>query len=144
MGITDPAEAHFRLGLWGHDGTVWRKLNLLWGFYDRFEENLSETKSGDGAFQAYSTVVPAGEVHVLQNAHLVNNTRAGGVTTISLYGTGGPYYVATGAAPAVNVGVIINGAWVLKAGDKVRLRMNTCLDGDSIIAGVWGYKMKVT
>jgi len=142
-GPTDPSEAHFDKGQWGFDGTVWRRLQLLWGYYDRWAEDLGGTKSGAGTYQAQTTVVPAGYVYVLQCVSLVNDGGSRGRTRFFLMG--GVNYVCLAAAvtPAQFVPLVWNGGVPLKEGDSVLVQMVSCLDADVLYGGAWGYKMRV-
>jgi len=143
-GPTDPAEAHFDKGLWGFDGSEWQKLGLIWGYYDRWGEDLGATKSGDGTYNAITTAVPAGYVYVLQGISLVNISGARGMMRFYAE-VGVPYYtVAVSVTPAQYVPLVFVGNGVLKAGDSVVVNQLSCLNGDVLYGGVWGYKMKLS
>uniref|UniRef100_A0A6M3LHY9 Uncharacterized protein n=1 Tax=viral metagenome TaxID=1070528 RepID=A0A6M3LHY9_9ZZZZ len=142
-GPTDPAEAHFDKGLWGYDGSEWRKLQLLWGYYDRWQEYLGETKSGDGHFTVSCAAVPAGYVYVLQMATLVNDTGARGAVRIWARTGSSLFFLVGKVTPAQYEPLVWTGALALKAGDYVQLQQLSCQDGDMIYCGVWGYKMRI-
>jgi len=126
----------------GYDGTLWRKLPLLWGYTDRFTQVLSETKSGDGQYSRSSTAVPPGYIHILQIAWIKNESGARGPMYFRPY-NGSDYLPVAGLlAPAQNEIATLNGPIVLKPGDFVNLAQDSCLNGDAIMAGIWCYTMK--
>lgn len=144
MGITDPSELHFGKGLWGFDGSVWRKLPMLWGFSAGWVEDLGGTKSGAGTYSQLSTAVPAGYVYVLHSLLAINNTGARGLVQVYKRSGGTVYTLNQVNAPAQYVPVSWSGALALAAGDQVGVYMTACLDGDAIDACAVGYKMAVT
>lgn len=142
-GITNPAEPFFKDGVWGWDDTVWRKLALLWGYTDRWEEDLGEAGVAAGHWTTSSTAVPAGYVYKLELAVLSNGSGARGLATISVHGAANAYVVKYSVGLAQYEPHLLTGAFTLKEGDKIDFRMNNCLVGDLLYAGVWGYKMAI-
>lgn len=143
-GPTNPTEIYFDKGGWGFDGTLWRKLNLLWGYNDQLFEKKVNLAALLGDNILYHTAVPAGEVWVVTGASAVDANTAtriqlgmSGGGTFSIiwdYGTPAPgVWVAT---PAENI--------VLKAGALMWTDFLVCAVGDDIYSSIWGYKMKVT
>jgi len=165
MGITDPSEEYFKSGLWGWatstwekllsvggrlftalhgwDGTNWRKLPLLWGYSDRWHEDLGGTQSGAGTYSGYTTAVPAGYVYVLQVASLRNASGARGRMYIQVYSNSTFVELASALTPAQNWSLVSQATIVLKEGDRVQILQTTCSDGDTLYGGAWGYKMKI-
>ena len=143
-GITNPTEQYFKDGVWGWDETAWRKLAMLWGYSDRWAENLGGTKSGAGTYLASTVAVPAGWVYVAQFAFFRNITGVRGNAGIYFYDTVTAYWSCYVVAPVAWIPLLWNGAVPLCAGDSLRVTQSTCLDGDVIQAGVWGYKMRVS
>lgn len=136
--------ADLRVAAHGYDGSAWQRLGLLWGYSDRWGEYLGETKSGDGQYSRTTAVVPPGYVYVVQAAYIKNETAARGPMYFRAY-DGGIYHPVVGVlAPAQNQIVTLSGPFVLKAGDAMNLAQDSCLNNDTMVAGVWGYKMKVT
>lgn len=142
-GITDPAQPHFKGGLWGWDLSQWRRLAQIFGYTDRWVENLGGTKSGAGLYSVDGTAVPSGYVYVVQALSLGNMSGARGalflkvISGATVIGLG---YIAT---PVQYQAVISLGVIVLKEGDAVRVQQLACLDGDVLQGGVWGYKMAI-
>lgn len=128
---------------YGWDGATWRKSSLLWGFSERWSQWLGETKDGDGQFSKSSTAVPVGYIYVIQAAYIKNETGARGAAYFRAY-DGGIYHPVVGAlTPAQNEITTLYGPFVLEEGDKINLAQDSCLNNDVMVAGVWGYKMKV-
>jgi hypothetical protein len=142
-GITNPTEEYFKDGIWGHDGTRWRKLNLVWGYYDRLCEQQANLNAAAGVNFLNHTAVPVGEVWVVTGASAVDSNTA---TLIQLGMTCGA------AAPVVfSYGTPVAGTWVatpaanyvLKAGDLMWTLFVACALNDDIYSNIWGYKMRI-
>lgn len=143
MPITDPSEEYFKDGTWGWNGTDWVKLPIVFGYYERWAEDLGETKSGAGAFVSASTAVPAGEVWVLQCLHVRNETGARGAVTMFLMGGVDWSACAYVVAPGQGAPVLFQGPVTLREGDSLYVQQLACQDADVIRSAAWGYKMKV-
>lgn len=117
--------------------------NTIWGYYDRWYEDLSETVPSTGTWVRKSSPVPAGEVHVLEFAYSINDTRqcdyAQFAAEVDLVVN--KFYYSTDVVQSLPN--IYNGKVTLREGDRVRLQMPGCSTGDVMKACVWGYKMKV-
>jgi len=142
-GITNPAEPYFKDGLWGWDGTVWRKLPLVWGYSSQVAETLGETKDGNGDFTADSATVAEGEVWVVQHVFLVNWSGVRGGIYLEAIISGGIYLLAHQEVPVARTGVYWTGELTLKEDDGIRVVQAGCVDKDVIWAGVVGYKMGI-
>ena len=130
-------------GLCGHTGTAWQKLQMLWGYYDRWYEDLSFTITAE-ITNKNSTPVPSGYVYVAQVIQVRDKTRDGTTHQITLltsdadeaiiaFATGVDKYVPT----------VWNGGIPLKKGDYVNVGIAAGLVDDVIQAAVWGYKMRL-
>lgn len=115
----------------------------LWTYDDRWVENLGETKSGNGTYSGSSTAVPAGEVWVLEHAFQVNQGGARGATIIYVIHSSVEVRLAQILSPAQHELVSFTDRITLKEDDIIRIDQASCIDGDGILAAVWGYKMKV-
>lgn len=118
--------------------------NLVFGYNNRWVEDLGGTQSGAGAYNKASIAVPAGYIYVAQFVFARNTTGARGRATLFAYDAVDEYIFNSVAAPATNEPVTWNGGLVLKAGDTIGVRQISCLNGDVIQAGVWGYMMKLS
>jgi len=143
QGPTQPTEQYFDKGLWGYDGVRWRKLPLLWGYSDRWFENLDYTADATYILRK-SAAVPAGYVYVLEAAALLLLQRATTSASIEVLPAGAPGCpVQNAAALAANTWLFWVGRATLKAGDQVQLYLNNCQAGDTFSGRIWGYKMAV-
>lgn len=126
-----------------YDGSDWHKSNLLWGYRDRWFENLGGDASGD-EYSVYTTAVGEGYVHVLQALSVRNLDRA---TTDSLLqvhaGVSGAVNLVYEANTAQGAIVLFTGTIAMKEGDLARVVMKSCQANDTMRAGAWGYKMKI-
>jgi len=138
---TDPSS--LAASLHGWDGSQWRKLNLLWGYCDRYAEReaLDNVSSGDHTINF--TTVPSGEIWVVTHFSMIATTNNPSrfdfmVNTPSavviLLSTDNP-----GAAYASGLQVNL----ILKSGDYLQARFIGCSTGDDLRAYAVGYKMKI-
>lgn len=142
-GAVNPASEFFKDGLWGWDGTVWRKLPLLFGYTDRWMEDCSEAGVAGGNWGSPCTAVGPGYIYVLQCASVRNTTGQRGDTHIQLCNAGGAWSISVDASPEKNIPVLFDGAVVLKEGDYINFFQRDTVAGDNLYAFVWGYKMEV-
>jgi len=142
-GVTNPAEPFFKDGSWGWDGTVWRKLPLVFGYSDRWEQDLSETLVGNQNWSGNTALVPSGYIYVAQFMHLQNNSGVRGSRYMAFRVGVTVHHCAYTTTPPQYIPDIWNGGVPLKEGDYIAMYQGSCLDGDVIKAGVWGYKMKI-
>lgn len=128
---------------YGFLGAAWQKLQLLWGYTDRWAERVSTTAAVAGQNELLSAAVPAGYVYVVQAVSLVNLNNAVTSAVISIT-TGSAYPVLTEAAPvAAGIFTKWTGAATLAAGDKVYSRLQGCTLDDDLYLDILGYKMKI-
>lgn len=143
MGLTDPTEPYFRNGLWGHDGTQWRRLNLLWGFYDTLAETVVNLSATAGLNTLLGAAVPSGEIWVVRMISAVDVNTA--VTYIRLGVRIGPtdyrvYEVRPGVAAQWSS---VQCDLVLKESHQIVASMDGCVLNDDIYMQYLGYKMNV-
>jgi len=142
-GPTDPAEAHFDKGLWGFDGTVWRKLPMLWGYSDRYAETESNLSAAAGFNWLVFSTVPAGEVWVVSGMTWVNVNTACSLIAADMYDGADLYTLYYEGTPAANVYKTIQCDIVLKEGDCLKVLFGGCALNDDIYAWAFGYKMAI-
>ena len=143
-GITNPTEEYFKDGLWGWDGTQWRKLNLLFGYYDRWQETVTATSTG-GDTAVITTPVPTGYVYIC-NTVVVQHTdsTARRLRIQAFTGAAAVEMLDEADVPAYTYKFITYTYVVLRAGDSMRAIASSLADGKLVELKVWGYKMKVT
>jgi len=127
----------------GYTGSAWQKQGLIWAYYDTWAEDMGGTKSGAGVYMKTSSAIPAGFVYVLQAISILNNSGARG--SIAIHSMGAIDYVTLAymEAPPAFTPVFFTGEIALKAGDTLYIRQGGCLDGDVLLGGLRGYKMKL-
>ena len=143
-GITNPTEEYFKDGIWGWDGSQWRKLGLLFGYYDRLAAQVVNTSAAAGTNMLTGTAVSAGEIHVIQAIAAIDYNST--TTRIYVSATGGVITIplADEYSVAAEHWVIKTVNIVLKAGDCLNCIFYGCTAGDDLYLRWWGYKMKVT
>ena len=143
-GITNPTEEYFKDGLWGWDGTQWRKAGLPLWYREPYQESLGGTASGT-VYSKYSTPVPDGYVYVITNISIRNTTRAPGRTEIIVYdATHQILQIAATNSLDISIPLLYAGFLVFAPGYKLRVYMTATQDGDVIDGGVLGFKVAVT
>ena len=143
-GITDPTEEYFKDGIWGWDGTQWRKLGLVFGYCDSIGGRVHVESATSGTNILSSPLVPTGTVCVVQGI-LVMNVNTATQCNILLV-AGGVGYTLTERvtlAPSTWYHFAINPT-IMKAGDYLRAYFINCQAGDDLYMDINGYKMKVT
>ena len=142
--VAEPiAEVGYLAGNCQYDGSAWVKSNLLWGYHDRWFENLGGTFVEDTIYIKASTAVPEGYVYVMQMCTVRNVTRAPTTMSISVGYDDNWWYLEYDTTPAKLIPLISRTTMCLKEGDKARVAVAGCVADDVIEACVWGYKMMV-
>jgi len=141
--VVQPTPADLAVAAHGWDGTLWRKLPVLFGYSDRYAEveTALDVAAGDPIL-TFSTV-PEGEIWVIQS--LVGRSYQANVTSIRLVAVTAAVDVTLKEdVPAAALRTVDwSGALVLKKDDHLEARFYGCLLHDNVYAEVWGYKMKV-
>lgn len=117
--------------------------NVLFGYNDRYAENLSHTMTETATYQMDFTVVTEGEVWVVES---IAARDAGTIVRIFLRGrtnAGTLINLADETPAAATNWVLWGGRLVLKYQDHVRITFQAAQDADALEGHVWGYKMKV-
>jgi len=143
-GITDPAEEYFKDGIWGWDGTQWRKLGLLFGYRATVGENVSNLDAGEGENCLTSTPVPQGEVWVIQDIAGVNVNTSCARIAMYVCRSNREYPLLDQTSCSVYIWVIWTGNIVLSEGDCLKIRFFGCTAGDDIHLRYLGYKVSLT
>jgi len=142
--ITDPNESYFKDGLWGWLSTKWYKLPLLFGYSDRVVGQMFTETAGAGDNTLTGTVVPAGEIWVIQAicaSDITSNT-----TRIYVRAWGGalPMVIADEYVVTAGHWVTMQAEMLLKEGDYITAFFVGCTAGDDLYLRWWGYKMAIT
>lgn len=141
--IVLPLEEALGARAYHYTGTDWVRSNLLWGYHDRWSENVENTDTGAGNIDMLSDAVPAGYVYVLQAVWGISASRQPTAVDIRVH-DGSDYLTLAYETPAgANIPGLWSGEVPLKEGDKADIRIRGCQAGDAIYGGFWGYKMKI-
>ena len=128
----------------GYDGTVWRKLPMLWGYTDRYlvsQQNVSDVAA---TYVVDLPAVDSGEVWRVLGVGVWRDTVAGQYARLT---------VAVGVpgtdiedidVPAIGRFYNNSRELVLRSGDNIRVQYIASVVGEIVITTAWGYKMKVT
>ncbi len=124
--------------LYGWDGASRRKLTLLWGYTDTYEETFTSAVHPAGTVVLILSTVPAGQIWIVKSIYAKNASSATSSITIAS---------ASRIAEARNVPVDTPFNWtgeiILKAGNDIKVTFyNTALN-DSLRVDALGYKMQV-
>lgn len=139
---TTPAD--LRSLSYGYVGGEIAQQPLVFGVSYAWTEWLGGTQSGAGQYEATTAPVPAGYVYVLQKFFIQNASGARGSAFLRVYDGTNPYYMAYSTGLATWEPLLLPGPFVLIQGHNAAITMNTCLDGDDVRGGAWGYKMIAT
>jgi len=142
-GITDPTQEYFKDGGWGHDGTQWRKLPLLWGYSDVWRERLWELNPLTIEYRLYMTVVPTGEVWVAKHAITVDINTVCTRHLIQVYDGAKFFDTIAAESPAAGIPQNYHLDIVLKAGDQLAVIFVGSAVGDDLYFFTQGYKMVI-
>lgn len=119
-------------------------FNLIFGYNDRWTEDLSGIQSGAGTWEVHTTAVPAGYIYLLQFFYIKNTSGARGTATLRVNDGTDDFWMVQEDSPGRYEVVSFIGNLVLKEGDIAYMKQVSCADGDEISCGAWGYKMKLT
>ena len=142
-GITNPTEEYFKDGLWGWDGTQWRKAGVPLWYRSSYFEDLGGTATGS-YWSKYSSPVPSGYIYVITAISIRNTSRAPTITEIVVYNELNEYiHLEWAASLDVTQPLIFRGYQILGEGWKIRVVTNGTQSGDTIIARVAGFKVAI-
>jgi len=142
-GVTDPASPYFKDGQWGWDGTVWRKLPLVWGISDGIGTQLFLANAVGGVDTLSSTAVPAGEVHVIETIGCTDLTNVPTYNLIQTVKDGIGLILADLVQSAANRYTYWNGRITLWPGDYIACTFYGAVAGDDLYVRFGGYKMLI-
>lgn len=142
-GPTDPTEPHFDKGLWGYDGTQWRRLGVVWGYADRLKLDLSETSTGGGSTTVTSTAVPAGYVYNVQTLFVWHDDPVARYTVFYFKVGAALTRIAFHAALPQYQFLEPLGGLIMKEGDQLQAICVSLANTERVYLTAFGYKMAV-
>jgi len=128
--------------IFGWDGSAWRKLAMVWGFSDRWVEEITTTTGAAGIRRLSFTACSTGEVWVLLAVNGRNQNTDPTDIQVIIFAGGIAVQLNVVATPGVNVRAIWSGHQVLKKDDYVQIRFSGCALDDDVTGEVLGYKME--
>lgn len=143
LGITNPAEKYFKDGTWGWDGSVWRKLPMVWGYSAHYCEALSGVATGGGNADVVLATVDPGEVWVIESVTMDHDAGAAKHISVHAYNNGCRQVIFDAIAADSGIYYIWNGRVTLPSGGNMFARAYAPGDGKKLNVNVWGYKMKI-
>jgi len=143
QGITNPAEPYFKDGGWGWDGTLWRKLPIVWGYSDRYAQRLVNVNAALGDNTVTGSTVPEGEVWVVTAVVAFNTVSAITRCELEVYDGADTYFFRRKQTVAKDEETAYQGQIVMKKDDRIRATFVGCVAGDDLHLRMLGYKMQV-
>ncbi len=129
--------------LYGWDGTVPRKLAMVWGYSDVYGEQKVNNAHPAGTVTIDFATVPAGEVWKIETLLAMNASGASGTIAFGIMRGGVELRIASILNPALQVALIAYPHATMREGDYLRLIITNTALNDYCIGHVTGYKMKV-
>jgi len=130
-------------GLWGFDGFVWRKLQLLFGFGGVVEEGLLDDNLDSGTNYLAGSVVPAGEIWIVQNASIQYVGTAPDELHIRVAGLADLIRLFYEGSPASGAWYCWGGTCIIQEGDWLVAQVVGATAGDTLYFRYAGYKMEI-
>jgi len=143
-GITDPTEAFFKDGLWGWDGSQWRRAAMLFGYTDQVLSKAVITGAGAGSHTIDGAAVASGEIWIITAMEAHDAVSAVPSIFLGANAGGVSYWIAAAGATGAGIGFSWSGTMVLEAGQKPRCVITGVTAGDSLEFNYSGYKMSIS
>jgi len=143
MGITHPGEPYFKDGVWGWDGTQWRKLSLVWGYSDTYAEDELDDDADAGTNSYSFATVPTGEVWMIQSYVMRNLNSICDMLFRAFHPAGVMILDFQGNAVAGHCYLCRATPLALPPGSYLAPRFTGCTAGDQLRVYAWGYKMAI-
>lgn len=117
--------------------------NTPWGYREQLIQGIEADVGEDGTFNFDTSVVPVGEVWVVQHMDIVNFTAIRAKAKLQIMNGTFVALLEEVPSPVATVRTKWDGAITLKHGDWARCQMTQCITDDEVTAAVWGYIMDV-
>ena len=137
------ARVGYLAGICQYTGSAWVKSNLLWGYNDVVSEAVDDLNLAAGTNSVVGATVPAGEVWIVSTITGVVVSATASILNLFIT-VGGIDIIIKAVTPPTSGAVYLEtGQFVLKAGDKVFIRVFTATAGDDAYLRYAGYKMRL-
>lgn len=119
--------------------TALTELNTKWGYDGVVREVKVNLNAAEGFDQLLTTVVPAGQVHVIQRIVARDFDKA--IVTINIKVTSATvdYFIKSVKTTVANQTVVHDQEIVLGVGDRIKAEFFDCSPGDDIYLDIVGY-----
>jgi len=117
--------------------------NAIFGYHDRWAEQIVEDNASAGENILWATAVPAGEIWHLEKVALFNANTALSYYEVRIESPLALMRLVCGKALAASTWVTSSESLTLREGDQAYVAFGGCTAGDTLIAQFWGRKMKV-
>lgn len=142
-GPTNPNEPFFDKGLWGFDGSVWRKQGVIWSYRDIWRDKRTFASAGDPETELSVVTPPSGEVYTLEGWNISHSDDVARVARLEVFITGYPLIIWASDGMAPDVIIYGVNSFTLRSGCTVRLIVEGLATGKELFISVWGVMMKV-
>jgi hypothetical protein len=126
-----------------YDGSSWVNAKLIWGYSDRYIEQITVNSGAGGTTVATTTLVPEGEVWQITGFAAMQEDSTARIADVS-HCNGGTLVIHAWASISTNLWYSENLWPVLKEDDYLRLRVYSMNADKRIKFTVYGYKMDIT
>lgn len=117
--------------------------NVIWGYTDRYYENIADESMPAGIQDKLGAVVPEGEVWEVTGMSVIHSSTS--ITRIRVGSYNGANYINVGEklAPAASTVYPFMMDLILKEGDRLFWRFYDLTLNDDVYCTAWGSKMEV-
>lgn len=127
----------------GYLDGAWQKQNMLWGYASKYAERETAINVAAGDVYMHFTVVPAGEIWVINTLSTHSDQSNCTHVYIGVAGEGIWYWVNSKAAPQAYDAVNTPNPFILGEGDQIRVLYKGAALNDDFYAYARGYKMNL-
>ena len=143
-GITDPTEEYFKDGLWGWDGTQWRKQGLLFGYCSPLSQIKALTVTDAGSNYLTSDTVEANSLWIVQLIAVCDSLTTLTRIVIAVVRSGGYYITADVPGPEPDHWYTRTLNLLMITDDYINVSFYGCKVDDVIRLRMLGYKVGLT
>jgi len=140
-GITNPTEEYFKDGIWGWDGSQWRKLGISLSYHSQLSQSKTLTVSTGGTNTVSTDTVESSCLWIMQLVCAIDDNTLPTRLTICVNRNSVIYPLFDIIPSGANVWFAELLNFVLVPGDRVDATFFGCNVGDTLYLRVLGYKV---